>query len=162
VQIAEYHVQNLGVALYLLELGSYPWPSIPIQAHFEGVVNCFVAAADKAAEAINAGWRLRLREVNLKNVIDDSRWNSRVRDELTDWFKEPIYNDIKVVRNRAIHGHYEKPLGPVAFQVVKPTSSNYTGSRELLLYAAAAVKQLDILEGMLSTLEGELRGLEHW
>ena len=66
IDIAEYHLECLHTQARQGRLE----PTIPIQAHLEGVLYAFVAAADQTTEAINLGMELQLRMPNLRTVLN--------------------------------------------------------------------------------------------
>lgn len=133
IDIAEYHLACLRIQTSEGQLE----PTIPVQAHFEGILFAFVAATDQMAEAINLGAKLGLENPNLQKALE-AMPRSAIRGRLFTWHDARIAADVRDLRRRAIHHHYEKtPRGP-NLQVQVPTrAKSYGGSRDLVLYGNA-------------------------
>jgi hypothetical protein len=155
IEIADYHLQFLrnetkkGFA--------YP-PTIPVQAHFEGILYSFVATIDQIAEAINQAMGFNERPPGLmRKILNHS--NCPVKVSLNTWFNAPIAVDVRDVRVRATHHHYAKVPNGSALEVQKPFRRGrepYGGSRELVAYGTAASNHLHGLLPVVDSLEREL------
>jgi hypothetical protein len=153
IDIAEYHLECLRAQANERRLEA----TIPVQAHLEGILFAFVAAADQMAEAINLGMQLRRRRPNL-DVVLEAMPSSPIREQLFGWRAKPIYSDIRDLRRRAIHHHYVKvPDGP-SLEVQKPAKP-YGGPRDVVSYGEAAIAHMRQLRVMLDSLEEALQRL---
>lgn len=136
VDLAEYHLACLATSLMQPPV-SDKQPPVPVQAHFEGVVVCVLAAIDQVAQAVNSACGLHLRTADLVE-----RAFARASLEVPDvakWFKDPIGRDLRRVRTRMVHYSYAK-LPNLSQWLVEDAGTEYTGSREVLEYARAAVR----------------------
>ncbi len=134
VQIAEYHLGCLRSALAAAAERSDK-SSVPVQAHFEGVLYSVIAAADQVKEATKPG--------------------STFRCNLEEWQQEPIFKDVRAVRRNATHHHYRKT--PTGRRLeVQELSNPYGGSRELDTYSKAAYDHLRRLLPLLGEIESSL------
>jgi hypothetical protein len=113
--------------------------SVPVQAHFEGVLYSIIAASDQVGAALDArcgedGWKQTLGKV-LSQMPPTPR-----QEKLIQWDQGPVMRDVRALRVQATHHHYEKyPL------VDRPRPSardgeGYKGSRHLLDYCRVAVQ----------------------
>jgi hypothetical protein len=138
IAIAEYH---LGALEHHLKLLSPPYGSVPIavQAHFEGILYAFVAAADQMAE------------------VTSRPADPGVRNHMDQWRNSSIYVDVRDIRVRATHHHYAKVLGGLRLEVQPPLKHPpYEGSRVLVKYASAAVAHLRKLGPVIDIVEDSL------
>jgi hypothetical protein len=154
IDIAGYHLERLRAQASEGRLE----PTIPVQAHLEGILFAFVAAADQVAEAINLGMKLNRGNPTLQEALEAIP-RSPIRSRLFRWHQAPIAADVRDLRRRAIHHHYAKnPSGPTLV-VQEPTGARpYGGSRDLVSYGEAAVthvrqlrEELDGLKDCLSS-----------
>lgn len=135
VQIAEYHLKCLRSALTaskrLNEL------SVPVQAHFEGVLYSVIAVSKQVDQAT------------------EHRSMKIFRRKLEAWQQEPIFEDVRLVRNMATHEYYRKtPTGPT-LEVQEPRTP-YGGPRALDVYSEAACDHLHRLLPLLDEMENVL------
>jgi hypothetical protein len=153
IEMARYHLDALRGELGDPKENSQA--SISVQAYFEGVLYVWVAAADQTAEAINLIYVLGLENPNLQLALEHMP-DSKLRSRMFKWQQAPIAADVRDIRRRATHHHYEKtPEGP-RLQVQDPTGAKpYPGSRSLEDYATAAVDHLENLRPFLRALQGE-------
>lgn len=133
VEIAEYH---LGCLLSALAAWKPPdEPSVPIQAHFEGILYSVIAASEQ-----------------VKKVTDCEP--ARIfRCDLNEWLQESIVEDIRAVRNKATHHHYQKAPAGLRLEVQKVS---YDGPRALNVYSEAACEHLRRLRPLLDGIESVL------
>jgi hypothetical protein len=154
IDIAGYHLECLRAQVGEGRLGQAV--PVAVQAHFEGVLFAFVAAADQVAEAINLGMKLGLRRPNsnLKRVLE-AMPPSPIQSRLSGWHDAPIAADVRDLRVRATHHHYAKtPSGPRTLVAQEPTRRKpYGGSRELVSYGEAAVTHVGRLRGEVDGLK---------
>lgn len=154
IDIAGYHLERLRAQASEGRLE----PTIPVQAHLEGILFAFAAAEDQVAEAIILGMKLGPGRRNLKKVLEKMP-PSPIRSRLSEWHEAPIAADVRDLRVRATHHHYAKtPSGP-ALVVQDPTRAGtppYGGSRELVSYGEAAVAHLRLLREDLDGLKDYL------
>lgn len=110
---------------------------MPVQAHFEGVLYSVIAASEQVDEAT------------------ECRSARTLRCNLEAWRQEPIFKDVRAVRNKATHHHYRKtPAGPKL--EVQELSNPYGGSRALDVYSQAACDHLRRLLPLLDEIESVL------
>ncbi len=155
IDIARYHFSELcdhcGRALAQEEL-----PPIPVQAHFEGVVVCVVAAEEKIKEALRSAYGVsRDDERECKRLYSAF---ARKLPAMAEWYSNALVADIRDVRNLAVHKHYEKnPVTeggpPPVWEVDKPEKTNYRGPRELRKYGQDAVDIGAALIGLIPQIE---------
>jgi hypothetical protein len=157
VQIAEMHLAKLERVLFAVQPTSYPAPSVAVQAHFEGILFAFIAAGDKVAHAVNSGWKLGIGYVSLAAVIRNQAWDCPTKTCLHEWHADPLHEDVRLIRNLAMHSHYEKDGRHLTFKVQRHGRNSYAESRELGTYATSVVGHLQNLERILAALEAELR-----
>jgi hypothetical protein len=153
VDIARFHAERLGASL---GMGANN-PTVEVQAHFEGVIYGFVASCDQVGEAINLAYDFGLKNANLQDALEQMP-HSSLRSRLFRWQQAPIAADVRDIRRRAVHHHYEKtPNGPHLYVQVPSRARAYGGSRTLEVYAAAATDHLGQLEPLLDQLHAALR-----
>lgn len=154
IKIAIYHQEALRDLLERWTPRAGPLP-IAMQAHFEGVLYAFIAAADQLAEGIEfslgrGGDRPNLDRV-LQGLPDGGPWR-----QLREWDDAAIVKDVRAIRRRATHHHYQKVLRGFQVEVELPPTPVYDGLRTLGEYTAAAVAHLRQLEAILEAVEQEL------
>jgi hypothetical protein len=156
VEIATYHADSLQRVVADHSTSFKSAPSIPVQAHFEGVVVSIMAAVDQVAQAVNSAWQLRLHSADLVEKAFTAL--AEHLSEIDDWFREPIGRDLRRLRVRIVHYAYEKkPLreeGP--YWSVESAGTEYSGSRELLSYAIGTVEYGRRLRELLPCIKQEL------
>lgn len=154
LDLAQYHCDRL---CEFLPVDPHPSSSVAVQAEFEGVLYAFVAASDQLAEVLNLTNHLGLENPNLQQALERLPI-SPLRKELFAWQQEPIAADVRNIRRRAVHHHYEKyPAGP-RFEVQPPTTGKpYGGSRSLDDYAKAATSHLMKLRALTREVEKQGR-----
>jgi gamma-glutamylcyclotransferase (GGCT)/AIG2-like uncharacterized protein YtfP len=103
ISIGEYHLECLRAQASHGHLE----PTIPVQAHLEGILFAFVAAADQTAEAINLGMDLQLKTPNLRAALEKMPRTS-IRGQLFRWHDAAIAADVRDLRVRATRHHYVK------------------------------------------------------
>lgn len=137
IGIAEFHCEQLRHTLANYSLLPDGRPDIPTQAFFEGTVVATVSAIDQVAQAINSALGLGL---GAGNLFDGAAPEIEQRvPAFRIWRDMPIGRDLRRLRTRMVHYSYDKsPNGDLAWQV-EVADAKYTGSRELLAYAQAAV-----------------------
>jgi hypothetical protein len=152
IEIAGYHLECLRAQATQGRLDQAV--PIPVQAHFEGMLFAFVAAADQVAEAINLGMKLGRGRPDLKKVLETMP-RSPIQSRLSEWYEAPIVADVRDLRRRATHHHYAKtPSGPRTLVAEEPTRAGpYGGSRELVLYGEAAITHVGRLREVLGSLK---------
>jgi hypothetical protein len=159
IDIARYHFSELCGQLGRASAGE-ALPPIPVQAHFEGVVVCVVAAEEKVKEALRSAYGVsRDDERECKRLYSAF---ARKLPALAKWYANALLGDIRDVRNLAIHQHYEKKLvtegGPApVWEVDKPAITKYRGPRELKKYGQSAVEIGAALIGLVPQIEELLR-----
>jgi hypothetical protein len=90
VEISEYHL----LCLRDLDTGLGLEPTIPVQAHLEGILFAFVAAADQTAQSINLGFRLQLDKPTLGDVFRGMP-RSTLKRRLCRWHDAPTAADAR-------------------------------------------------------------------
>ncbi len=150
IDIAEYHLERLRAVTQETPIE----PTVPVQAHLEGILFAFVAAADQTAEAINLGLGLNLDKPQLRDALEKMPHFS-VRSQLFKWHDAPIANDVRNVRRRAAHHHYAKVPGGPRLEVQEPTIGvkPYGGRRDVVSYGEAAVAHIRRLGEILDRLQ---------
>jgi hypothetical protein len=152
IDIAGYHLERLRAQASDGRLE----PTIPVQAHLEGILFTFAAAEDQVAEAIILGMKLGPRRRNLQEVLA-AMPRSPIQGRLSAWHEAPIVADVRDLRVRATHHHYAKtPSGPRTLVVQEPTRAGtppYGGLRELVSYGEAAIAHLRLLQEELGGLK---------
>lgn len=152
IDIAEYHLECLRAQASQGRLQ----PTIPVQAHLEGILFAFVAATDQMAEAINLGMELQLKNPNLRTALKKMP-PVPIQGQLTRWHDAAIAADIHDLRVRATHHHYVKMPGGPSLEVQKPARTRpYGGSRTLVAYGDAAIAHLRLLRELLDSLQQRL------
>jgi hypothetical protein len=142
IHIAEYHLSCLRSALAVSERPGEP--SVPVQAHLEGILYSVIAASDQAYEATKLGPARPFR------------------CNLEAWRQEPIHKDVRAVRRLATHHHYRKtPAGPRL--EVQEQGKPYGKSRVLDVYSEAACDHLRRLLPLLGEIESavSVSAVEH-
>ncbi len=153
VSIARYHTDCLEKQDTSAAGGAMVAPSIPVQAHFEGVIMSLMAAVDQVAQAVNNALRLGLKPQKL--VEEAFAVLSLAIPEVDFWFKDPIGRDLRRIRVRMIHYSYSKtPQG--GRWVVESADTDFKGSRELVAYARAGVEYLERLKSLFPQVEAEI------
>ena len=139
VAIAAYHQRRLEEAL---TESSHP---TVVQAHFEGVLQATIAAADQLAEAISRRLALALDNANLQ-MAAEAMPTSTVRKALFKWIQRPIGADVRELRRRATHHYYWKTRGGPRPSVQRPVDAKpYGGPRDLVSYGQAVVAYAESL-----------------
>jgi hypothetical protein len=136
VEIATYHAKRLKAELDARDGPTDGMPSIPIQAHFEGVVVSVMAAVDQVAQAVNSALGLKLRPEELAEKAF-SRIGREV-PEMSKWYDDPIGRDLRRSRTKIVHYHYAKTPYGLSW-TMQSVGRDYGGSRTLLDYATSAV-----------------------
>ena len=104
-EIAKYHLDELEqLADYPRPDGFPPMPSIPVQAHFEGVLISVIGTEEKLKEAT----KMRYGASTEKESEKVYHQLATAVHGLIDWFRNPLGEDIRCVRNLAVHAHYDK------------------------------------------------------
>ena len=106
--IAKYHLEELSRCLADAPKPkpNDPRPTIPIQAHFEGIVISVVAAVDQVAQAINKDCDLGAAPGDLFDKAYGNLAPKILR--LKDWCEKPIGRDLRRIRTRIVHYQYKK------------------------------------------------------
>jgi hypothetical protein len=158
VEIAAFHFEQLSLALPKCPPPHDGRPDVPTQAFFEGLVVASIAAVDQVAQAANSALDLGLSGGNLFEGAAP-QIESRV-PEFRCWRTKPIGLDLRRLRVRMIHYSYEKSAAGDPSWQVEIANPAYTGSRDLLAYANAALehfRELAVIARKLETaLEAEL------
>jgi hypothetical protein len=147
VELAQYHFRKLCKSLDECRKPFDEFPPLSVQAHFEGVLFSIDAAFDQTKKAISIVLDVKQQEA-LKELARLVPELSAVRD----WFYDPLFSDLRTVRNHITHASYSKSFG----RVVKPEGSRYTGCRELRKYCEAAVRQAVERSSLITKIEEEL------
>ncbi|MFK3844744.1 hypothetical protein [Stenotrophomonas sp. PS02297] len=134
--IANFHCDQLRLALADCKAPHDGRPDVATQAFFEGVVVAAVSAIDQVAQAANSALRLGLSSGNLFAGASPEI-ESRV-PEFKDWREDPIGRDLRRLRTRMVHYSYCKSATSAPSWQVEVVDANYAGPRELLAYAEAA------------------------
>jgi hypothetical protein len=145
IKIADYHFNWLTAEA---AQGQFYTATIPIQAHFEGLLYAFVAATDKAGAAIDSLMRLDVGSTALAEMCS-------LKDQLSGSRSTPIATDVRKLRNLATHSYYKKVPDGSGLKVQELTGrdqSSYRGSRDLVEYGKAAVDHLHALTRILEQL----------
>jgi hypothetical protein len=151
--IAAYHAERLKNEPSSAVGPQMNAPSIPAQAHFEGVIVSIMAAVDQVAQAVNSALLLRLDSRNL--VKETFTHLAQANSDVGSWFGEPIGRDLRRIRVRMVHYQYAKtPQGPC--WAVESSGRDYDGSRELVAYANRAVEYGEHLRKLLPLIEAEI------
>lgn len=103
IDIAEYHLECLRAQASQGRLE----PTIPVQAHLEGILFGFVATADQMAETINLGMDLQLRKPNSRTTLERMP-RTPIQRRLLRWHDAAIAADVSDLRARVTHHHYVK------------------------------------------------------
>jgi hypothetical protein len=154
-EVSDYFARRLAAVLRDVDHHS-ELPPIPVQAYFEGVVIASMAAVDQIAQAVNKALRLRLSPDRLVGQAFEKL--VALVPDLKPWFDETLGVDLRRIRTRIIHYSYVKSpdaKSPPRWRV-ESAGTSYSGSRELLDYAAAAAEYAARLRGLTDTIE---RGL---
>jgi hypothetical protein len=151
-QIATYHLSRLEELLD----PTHPPPqlSIPMQAHFEGVVVAAMAAVDQVAQAAKSGLKFKLgKGEDLVNKAFETLSSSL--PQIRDWFGDPIGRDLRSIRTKMVHYAYSKTANSpwLQWEVQRAATQQYQGPRELTAYARAAVSYIDRLTSFLPAIE---------
>jgi hypothetical protein len=154
VEVAEYHLRNLRDLL-----AENPGEvTVPVQAHFEGALLSFIAASDQTAEAIRLALGLRLRNANLRMVLDSVPRGGSWREDLVRWHDDPLAEDVRRLRRLMAHHHYDKSPATGRLEVQRPPEgTGYHDSRELVAYCTATVDHARGLAALLLGLRRALR-----
>jgi hypothetical protein len=161
VRIAEYHLEELT-----RRLSDAPkprpsdlCPTIPIQAHFEGIVISVMATVDQIAQAINEECDLKASPGDLFDKAYSSLAPKIAR--LKNWCEKLIGRDLRRIRTRVAHYQYSKiPLNdgqgdPHGWQV-EDAGVGYDGSRELGAYGRAAILHARELIDLIPAVQSEI------
>src|SRR4051794_36390766 len=96
VEIAAYHADCLDRELNAASGPVGLAPSIPVQAHFEGVVVSVMAAVDQIAQAVNKTFGLRLPPHQL---VEKAFTAAREKvPSLSGWYEDPLGVDLRRIR----------------------------------------------------------------
>jgi hypothetical protein len=125
---------------------------ISVQAHFEAVLISVIGAEEKIKEAI----KIRYGATTEPESEKAYRRVASAVSSLTAWHKNPLGQDIRLVRNLAVHEHYEKVQQGDCW-IVQSVDSVYRGSRELREYCKAAVCYVKELVDVIPEIESSLR-----
>ena len=145
---------SIPTRVNLLRLESLP--PIPIQAHFEGVVFSVRAAVEQITKAIKL-----VRKTDFNKTLRkfaSATTNMRLK-ELAKWFNDPLFEDLRTIRNSFTHASYDKTRAEsgTEWKVEKPAKSKYGGCRELRQYCQAAVAQAEERVALIQDIEAELQ-----
>ncbi len=154
LEIVAYHADQLREAVKDHSHDSNEAPSIPIQAHFEGVVVSIMAAMDKVVEAVISAWKLP--PVDQKDRVKNALEPLALRvPKLKDWLGEEIGRDLRRIRTRIVHYTYRKtPYEEGWF--VESAGTKFSGSRELIAYTKSAVEHGKCLQELLPRIKEEI------
>ncbi len=161
IEVARYHLESLLGELEpegdatLGELAT-----IPVQAHFEGVLTAAVGASDQLAEALNIGLDLGVSQANLGRVLKLMS-HSSLRERLEQWHQRPIAADYREVRRLVTHHWSVKTVEGPQIEVQPVPRRGYGGPRDLGSYTRAAVEHLAELEGLLPAVHETVRSSSH-
>jgi hypothetical protein len=143
--IARFHLDGLQKLLHRNGEVHSDAPRIPVQAYFDGVVTSVSTAIELVTQAIHT----------LPPVARPQGTFDSLSQDLADWSKEPLREDLRKLRNRITHFSYVKtPRG--LHWTVQAVGSTWRGSRELLSYARCAVEYGERLERLLPQIEAEI------
>jgi hypothetical protein len=151
-QIATYHLSRFEE---LLDPTPPPQQlSIPMQAHFEGVVVATMAAVDQVVQAAKSVLKFKLgKNDDLVNKAFETLSSSL--PQIGDWFGDPIGRDLRSIRTKMVHYAYRKTTNSprLQWEVQRAATQQQEGSRELTAYARAAVSYIDRLTSFLPAIE---------
>lgn len=150
VDMAGYHLEELRKHMSASQVT--PDPPIPVQAHFEGVLYCSIAAQDQCVEAIKTANGL-CNQTKRARVVDSLP--AGIKDSFKRWIDAPILRDARDIRRRATHHHYDKS----GWKVPPPTGVRaFEGPRELDGYCEQVTGHALELLRIIDDLEETLRG----
>src|SRR6185437_4355810 len=153
IEIAEYHLRCLRSALADSARPDEPPVPVPVQAHFEGVLDSVIAASEQVDEATKLeaqDHRDRRRRLFQRTWLEAQ--SPSIHVALREWSQEPIAEDVRLVRNKATHHHYQKTPTGTRLEVEKPGRA-YPGSRALDEYSAAACEHFNRLRSLINEIE---------
>jgi hypothetical protein len=131
--------------------------TVPIQAHFEGVVLSAMAAVDQVAQAVNSALGLGLSASNLVQRAFGTI--SPSLPQVREWYENPLGRDLRSIRTKMVHYSYSKTPQPprLQWEIQRASNNAYAGSRELVAYSSAAVQYINKLAALIPTIGDELR-----
>jgi hypothetical protein len=156
-RLAHFHVDELGARLLREQSEGEETPSVPVQAHFEGVLYACIAASDQVAEALARMYELRRENYNLTKALKCVRLRriqapNNILERLADWNDHGIMKDVRALRNRATHHHYRKHRASAAWEVQPSGVRGGCRNRQLEAYCRCAVAHLELLPPLLDEL----------
>jgi hypothetical protein len=144
VAIAAHELASLERRVHDLDPSDIEAP-VGVQADFEGVLYAFDAAADQLTNALG------VRKREFASTLPPGH---PCLSKMTDWFADPVIEEVAFIRNDATHAYYHKRMAPHLWKVSSVRRSEPREfDEDILTFATRAVAHLQELLPILDCIE---------